>query len=162
MMMMMMMMMMIMKMISKFQIRKKFRRDVIFFGVRYEHVGVILIRGWSLELNGLFHVPDYSETMDEDYYAEADFFQAKGYNQFSQSLHCQFFHSDSSLYMNPYFPTYLRNMLKLFIKVMNLLHTHFSCRQSLKFKIMHNYTFINRQGIHALPPIHNGIPHHSN
>ena len=71
---------------------------------------------------------DEPENTDDDYYADQDSFEAKGYNQFSQSLHCQFFHSDSSLYSNPYFPTYLRKMMKLFAKVMGLLHTHFSRR----------------------------------
>ena len=64
---------------------------------------------------------------EDDSYAK-DSFESMGYNQFIQSLHCQFFHSDSSLYANPYFPVFTRKIIALLTKTTRLMVTHFSCR----------------------------------
>ena len=49
-----------------------------------------------------------------------------GYDQFLQSLHCQFFHTDSSLYSHPGFQVFIRNVAHLIAEVMNRITSVFT------------------------------------
>lgn len=51
---------------------------------------------------------------------------ALGYDQFLQSLHCQFFHTDSSLYSHPGFQSFIRGVAHLIAEMMNRITSIFS------------------------------------
>ena len=64
-----------------------------------------------LELNGMLH--------DETHSPPDISCLSLGYDQFLQSLHCQFFHTDSSLYSHPGFQVFIRGVAHLIADVMN-------------------------------------------
>ena len=52
--------------------------------------------------------------------------KALGYDQFLQSLHCQFFHTDSSLYSHPGFQAFIRGIAHLIAEMMNRITSIFT------------------------------------